>query len=76
VTVAEFHAVVVMTAVKCRLERMNADTFWFAGIPMGFLDLPDHARVHIVDCSLQRTRMLRNVGFQPRGDIAITVAFD
>src|SRR5215213_6310130 len=35
-----------MTAVKCGLEGMNADTFRLPGIPMRFLDLPDHARIH------------------------------
>jgi len=46
VAILQFHVVVVMTAVECRLEGIYADTFRFPGIPMRFLDLSNHARVH------------------------------
>ena len=36
VTIIQLHAVVVVTAVKRRLEGMDADTFRFAGIPVRF----------------------------------------
>jgi hypothetical protein len=49
VAVLQLHAVVVMTAMECRLEGMDADTFRFPGVPMRFLDLPDHARIHMVN---------------------------
>jgi hypothetical protein len=46
VTVMQLHAVIIVPAVEDCLKRSDADAFWFLGIPMRFLDLPDHARVH------------------------------
>jgi hypothetical protein len=46
--VLQSHAVIIMTAMKHCLERLDADTFRFLGIAVRFLDLPDHARVHTI----------------------------
>jgi hypothetical protein len=48
VTIMQLHAVIIMPAVKCCLKGSHADTFWFPGIPVRFLDLPNHARVHTI----------------------------
>jgi hypothetical protein len=48
VTILQLDAVVVVTAVKRRLKRMDAHTFRFPGIAMSFLYLPDHARIHML----------------------------
>jgi hypothetical protein len=46
VTVMQLYVVIIMPAVEGCLKGSDADTFWFLGIPVRFLDLPDHARVH------------------------------
>jgi hypothetical protein len=46
VTVLQSHAVIIMSAMKGCLKGLDADTFRLLGVPVRFLDLPNHARVH------------------------------
>jgi len=46
VTVTQFNGVVIMPAMKGCFKGLEADALWFLCIPVRFLDLPDHARVH------------------------------
>src|SRR5918912_1329275 len=59
-----------MTAMKSRLQGMNADTFRFTSIPMRFLDLLNHARIHTFAAPFTRCRpgKTRNVGGWRRSD--------
>jgi hypothetical protein len=46
VTFMKLHAVIVVPTMKSRLEGMDPDALRFPSVPVRFLNLPNHARIH------------------------------
>src|SRR6476620_1359219 len=70
---AEADAMVVVTAVKSRFERVNAYTLRLFRIAMGFFDLSDHARVHAERAPQLSCTQTRGETFRMRNQLTVAV---
>jgi hypothetical protein len=46
-TLIKGYMMIIVVAVKGQFELVEAEAISFLGIPLGFLDLSDHSRIHL-----------------------------